>query len=95
VPDWVVQRRKQGFGAPVASWLDAHMGQLFRNVMSDDAIRQWFDVDTLETVLARGGAKRNAHYGLWPILNFALWHRYWIEQESLDDLLAPVIAASR
>jgi asparagine synthase (glutamine-hydrolysing) len=95
VPDWVLQRKKKGFGAPMASWLDAHMGQLFRSVMGDEAIQRYFDVQTLESVLARGGEARNAHYGLWPILNFALWHRYWIEQRPLDDLIAPVIAAAR
>jgi hypothetical protein len=26
---------------------------------------------------------------LWPVLNFALWHRYWIEQEPLEPLLEP------
>jgi asparagine synthase (glutamine-hydrolysing) len=23
---------------------------------------------------------------LWPILNFALWHRHWIEGAEVDDL---------
>ncbi len=25
---------------------------------------------------------------LWPVLNFGLWHKYWIENESVDDLVA-------
>jgi hypothetical protein len=24
---------------------------------------------------------------LWPVINFALWHRYWIERESIEALL--------
>jgi asparagine synthase (glutamine-hydrolysing) len=94
VPDWVLQRPKQGFGAPVADWLDAHMGKLLRSVMVDEAIRSYFDMATLEDVMTRGGAKNNLHYGLWPILNFALWHCHWIEQRPLDELIAPVLAAS-
>jgi hypothetical protein len=25
---------------------------------------------------------------LWPVVNFALWHHHWIENESIESLVA-------
>jgi asparagine synthase (glutamine-hydrolysing) len=50
-------------------------------------------VPTLERALSSRGERLKRHYGLWPILNFALWHRYWIEGESLDAVLEPLLRA--
>jgi asparagine synthase (glutamine-hydrolysing) len=93
VPDWVLQRRKQGFGAPVLQWLGADLGAVLGGLLHSEAIRRYFDVPTLERALSSRGERLKRHYGLWPILNFALWHRYWIEGESLDAVLEPLLRA--
>ncbi len=90
VPDWVIQRRKQGFHAPVVQWLGDDLGLLFGKLLGGEAIRRYFHVPTLEAALA--SPRRREHYGLWPILNFALWHRYWVEREPLDSLIEPLLA---
>lgn len=85
VPDWVIQRRKQGFGAPVASWMGSRLGDGFRDLLSGDALRTYFDVAAIERLLA---ASRSSSllFSLWPIMNFALWHRHWIEGEAAEAL---------
>jgi asparagine synthase (glutamine-hydrolysing) len=93
VPEWVLQRGKQGFGAPVLQWLEADLGAVLGRLLHTEPIRRYFDVPTLERALSSRGERLKRHYGLWPILNFALWHRYWIEGESLDPILEPLLGA--
>lgn len=94
VPDWVTQRPKQGFDAPVAAWLETRLGAVFASLVDEDCIRAYFDADVLEHVLGglrNGGGKGG--FALWPILNFALWHKYWIEGEALQPVLEPLAGA--
>jgi asparagine synthase (glutamine-hydrolysing) len=92
VPEWVRSRRKQGFGAPVASWMHTRLGSLFRSMLDDEAVRRYFDVPELERAVGREGTPGRHDLDLWPILNFALWHRYWIEGRALDDVIEPALA---
>jgi asparagine synthase (glutamine-hydrolysing) len=89
VPDWVLARRKQGFSAPVADWAGAELGALFERLLATDGVRAYFDTDALRRGIAdaRNGRQR---FDLWPVINFALWHWYWIERESIDDLVENV-----
>lgn len=85
VPPWVLARRKQGFGAPVADWFYSRMGALLRALMRDDSLRSCFAPSGVEEMLhARHRATR---FALWPVLNFALWHKAWIEDQPLEDIL--------
>jgi asparagine synthase (glutamine-hydrolysing) len=90
VPEHVLNRPKQGFGAPILDWLNSRMGVLLGSLLTDEAIRRYFAVDVVGELLeqhARGSRNESV---LWPILNFALWHRYWIDQQRLEPLLDPL-----
>jgi asparagine synthase (glutamine-hydrolysing) len=78
VPEWVLNRRKQGFGAPVRRWMATGLGEVFRDLLDGEGMRRYFDTDAVRASLERD-AGAAADPSLWPILNFALWHRYWIE----------------
>lgn len=86
VPDWVLQRPKQGFGAPVVDWLGSKLGTVFRRLLREDAIAAYFDINAVEEVL--GDARNSAAFSLWPLMNFALWHVHWIEGRDLAPLIA-------
>jgi asparagine synthase (glutamine-hydrolysing) len=90
VPPHVLQRPKQGFGAPISRWFGARMGSFFEVLMREEALQRYFDCDVLSSVLAShvSGQRRN-EFVLWPILNFALWHRYWIEGKRSDAFGLP------
>lgn len=94
VPQWVLERRKQGFGAPVNRWFSSRLGDVLMGLIDDDAIREHFDAPRLRTVLEASG-RSEPRLPLWSILNFALWHRYWIQGESLDEVLAPLAGDRR
>jgi asparagine synthase (glutamine-hydrolysing) len=96
VPGWVIDRPKIGFGAPVDRWFGSGFEGLLRTLMASDAMRSYFNVAWLDAGYRDGRLTRNrVRFSLWFILNFALWHRQWIEQEPTDALIEDAIAARR
>ena len=94
VPRWVLERPKQGFGAPVVEWLGSDLGDVFDQLADADTLRAYFDVDALRDALGVGtGGPGSASFALWPVVNFGLWHRYWIEGESLEPLVGDLGSA--
>jgi asparagine synthase (glutamine-hydrolysing) len=88
VPDWVLDRPKQGFAPPVVAWLAASFGALLRELLRDPELTRWIDPVATLRLLEAG------QIGAWPVLNFALWHRYWIRGEPLDDLIGRTAGAA-
>ena len=94
VPERISTRRKQGFAAPVSRWFAGRHGGLLRDLMREDALRAYFDIPYLESLLASADHDSwESGQILWPVLNFALWHKYWIEGEPLDDIVGSVAIA--
>ena len=87
VPEWVLNRAKQGFGAPVEAWLQSELGVLFERLLESDSIRPYFKEDVLKTALRNANSGRGPRMYLWPIVNFGLWHRHWIERASIEELM--------
>lgn len=95
VPDWVIKRPKQGFGAPVERWFGSGFEGLLRDLMNTDAMRTYFNVEWLEAGYRDVRLARNrVRFSLWFILNFALWHRQWIEGEPTEELIESAISRS-
>ncbi|MFJ8360422.1 asparagine synthase (glutamine-hydrolyzing) [Streptomyces sp. NPDC093984] len=87
VPGRVMNRAKQGFGAPIAHWLRGPMGDALVDLLTAPAMRDYFRTETVADMVAEHRMGRGRHaWFLWPILNFAVWHRVWIEGESADEL---------
>jgi len=66
--------RKKGFTVPVDDWLT-----LLKVLPEAGGIRAWFDPSEVRKLLLaqQQGAKYSS--ALWALLNFALWHRIFIE----------------
>lgn len=85
LPGPLAERRKQGFGAPVAAWKSGALGRLYLPALLRFSERtRLFDPRGLERLLARAGDR------LWfSLVNFMLWHLIFIENvlpESFPDL---------
>ena len=82
IPHEIIHRRKQGFGVPVAEWFLRELGPVVRNTLRQFTTDQpYFDVGVVERLLAANNATLS-----WFLLNFALWHRQWIEGQAPDRL---------
>jgi asparagine synthase (glutamine-hydrolysing) len=95
VPAWIIQRPKQGFGAPVVQWFRAGFKPLMQELLDSDAIKAYFNTEQLKSAYRPSLLGRN-HLGfsLWYILNFALWHRHWIERQSIDEFVQRTLSSS-
>jgi asparagine synthase (glutamine-hydrolysing) len=88
VPERVANRPKVGFNAPTSGWFAGRHGNLLDELMAGDTLARYFDLAYLRS-LSRTLDPDSWEFGtsLWPILNFGIWHRHWIEGEPLDELI--------
>jgi asparagine synthase (glutamine-hydrolysing) len=81
LPPRILTRGKQGYSLPLKQW--------FRNELKDytirllngsEGIRAYFDRDGVNWMMGEHLARRaNHNHTLWALVNFALWHRRFIE----------------
>lgn len=74
IPDEVIDRRKQGFGAPIHEWLLDRLGDTARRELGEFCDRTGvLDADAVRRVLDRPGSQQP-----WFLLNFALWWKEYL-----------------
>lgn len=82
LPEFVVRRRKKGFGVPIAEWLKKSLRQLARDLLSPARLRRngIFDpgyVTRLQDEHEQGVANHGKL--LWTLLMFELWQESFVE----------------
>jgi asparagine synthase (glutamine-hydrolysing) len=82
VPERVLARKKRGFGAPVERWSSTLRDIAEREVLREP-IFEYFNRNALRDLVSRAPAQHGFEF--WLLLNFALWHRHWIEGEDLRE----------
>jgi asparagine synthase (glutamine-hydrolysing) len=93
IPDQIIDRPKQGFGVPIAKWLNNELREMLHDTLTDSRTRQrgYFNQQSVEAILnehARGRRDNSRH--LWGLLTLELWQRTFI-----DNSLATVGVKSR
>jgi asparagine synthase (glutamine-hydrolysing) len=84
VPEDVLMRPKQGFEPPVWRWLSPLQPLAERQILREPMFDH-FKEDALIQLLS-GPQTRRRGAEFWVLLNFALWHRHWIEGEDLREV---------
>lgn len=85
IPDNIIYRKKQGFGAPVREWFGGELGQYISDGILKSKLRErnFFDYDYLARLLAK---QRQTDIGyaapLWILFNLHKWYDYWIMRET-------------
>lgn len=83
-----VDRRKMGFGVPIADWFRGPLGDRFEElVLTHDAVsRDYIDQAAARAMLTahRSGEEENDG-PLWSVLMFELWGRRWLKVGSASD----------
>jgi len=71
---------KKGFTVPVRDWLRGErLERLARVLPNAPAIRRWLQPSGLARLIERQRRKADRSAPLWSLLNFAVWHRLFIE----------------
>jgi asparagine synthase (glutamine-hydrolysing) len=82
VPSQILERRKQGFGAPIDVWFRTSPRELFADVLLSARARQrgYFEPRFVERLVHEHTAGRRDHAArLWALLVFELWHRQYLD----------------
>jgi asparagine synthase (glutamine-hydrolysing) len=86
IPSEIVQRKKQGFGAPVAEWFRGEFGDRAQEQIRSSSLadRGLIDLDRVDRMWAahRSGPV-NWSFHLWNLYNVSAWHDYWVAGRAL------------
>jgi asparagine synthase (glutamine-hydrolysing) len=79
----VLRRPKQGFGAPVWRWSDS-LRAIAEEELFRPPILEHLDEAALRELIDSPASTRQG-FEVWTVLNFALWHRHWVEGDDLRE----------
>jgi asparagine synthase (glutamine-hydrolysing) len=76
IPDEIIDRKKQGFAAPIADWYEDALGEkaflILQQFCKETDFLDWHSVEKLLQ------SKAKSH--TWPLLNLAIWWNHYIKQ---------------
>jgi asparagine synthase (glutamine-hydrolysing) len=81
LPEEILQKKKHGFGLPIAHWLRTHVGfrEMARSLLFDPSAlgRDYFQRNGLEKLLRQHDEEKSDFYGtfIWNLMMLELWHR--------------------
>jgi asparagine synthase (glutamine-hydrolysing) len=80
IPNEVIQRKKKGFGVPIAKWVKGPLKELFRELLSPDRIKKegFLNPEYVASLLKDHLLnKKDNRKQLWTLLVWELWlNRY-------------------
>ncbi len=80
LPREMLWARKRGFTVPVKAWLrGAWLQRLGRVLAASPGIQAWFDTRALADLVQHQQRTGRDAAALWILLQFAIWHRLFIE----------------
>ncbi len=84
LPPGHLNRRKRGFHVPVGDWLtDKVAARAGERLMHNRGIRDWFQVQAIPDLVRSRQAGRDSGRELFGLIQFAIWHRLFIEEPGL------------
>ncbi|MCD6309964.1 MAG: asparagine synthase (glutamine-hydrolyzing) [Candidatus Eremiobacteraeota bacterium] len=87
IPDNIIYRKKQGFGAPVKEWFTGELGQYITDGILNSGLRkrEWLNYRKMEELLrAQREDRFDQSFALWNIFNLSKWYDYWIEKRPVS-----------
>lgn len=73
-------KHKAGFHVPVGEWLRGDfLAALAQKLPRNAAILEWCRPEAVTALLARQGAKHDVTREVWSLMQFAIWHRLFVE----------------
>ncbi len=83
LPDWLVRRKKMGFGVPLEHWFRHELRELTHDVLlSERALgRGYFRPEAVRLLVNEHEALTFDHsHRLWALLVLELWQREWVDR---------------
>jgi asparagine synthase (glutamine-hydrolysing) len=88
LPDEIVWRPKQGFGAPVADWFRGELADDLARTLQSSSIHSlgYLNPQRMQEILEihRSG-RSDRSFQLWNLLNLCSWFDYWVAGEAAPE----------
>jgi asparagine synthase (glutamine-hydrolysing) len=82
IPDSIINRRKRGFGVPVAVWLNKDLRRLADEYLNESRLRREgiFNPSGVSALIDEHGRRaQNNAKSIWTILMFQMWRERWLD----------------
>jgi asparagine synthase (glutamine-hydrolysing) len=74
LPDWVLDRKKEGFNSPMTKWLAGPLRPLAQDALHSTALEEWVRPDAIERLWREQDARiRDNSLKLFGLICFSLW----------------------
>lgn len=84
LPPGHARRPKRGFHVPVGDWLTGERAtRVGERLLRNAGIRAWFEVAAIPDLVKARRAGRGGSRELYGLMQFAIWHRLFVEQPGL------------
>jgi asparagine synthase (glutamine-hydrolysing) len=86
VPDEILDRPKQGFGLPIQKWINQELRGYIHDVLFDTRTRErgYFNQNYVQLLYDEHDRARRDNTGhLWTLFMLELWHRKFLDAESI------------
>lgn len=86
LPEEIIWRRKQGFGAPTTRWFRGRLGEMMMARLEGGLAQTgMLNVERIRTMLDDHRAERADHgFHLWVLLNVLLWFDHFVAGEAIS-----------
>lgn len=88
LPEEIINRKKQGFGFPIAKWMQNDLSHLLRNLFKQSRFVEngIIDAGYINALLSEHlSGKKDHNFRLWILLNLEIWYRMYFENMSTDS----------
>ena len=87
IPKNILNKRKSPFFTPFAEWFESDIKQISDSVIAEDIIKRYFDTSKLQDIIDNHNkSKLLCSRQLWAIISFYVWHRLFIDAESVNSI---------
>lgn len=89
LPDELINRKKQGFGFPLAIWMRTELSEFLKKLFSRSRFVEIgvFDQEYMFRILDEHlSGKVDHNFRLWILINLEFWYRIYFDQESIESL---------
>lgn len=88
LPKEIIYRKKQPFQMPLDRWMSKDLKGIFSNLLEEKINTKLFNKSFIEKIFDNYNSSK-LYYGrqLWSLGIFNIWHKIFIEQEKLSNIL--------
>ncbi len=89
LPRELIDRKKQGFGFPIARWLRGDFAEFQKRLFAQSRFVELglFRQEAIDRLVSEHvGGKADHNFRLWMLINLEIWHRQCIEGRSVGEM---------